>query len=190
MKNHARAYLATIIVLSCTTAFSPREQSVSGWSQPQAHEQLLPESVDCWEPALAVGPRRQVYVVAGRRTAPLRSANFDQKLIIWRSGDGGATYGAPTPVTVEGHLHYDQRMAVDTKGTIYISYMDNESVGPRSVTRLRLARSSDEGRTFAVETVTTQHVSDKPELAVSADGMHMAISQPDRALRPSPVEPL
>jgi hypothetical protein len=175
MKNNARAYLATTIVLICTTAFSPREQSVSGWSLPQAHEQLLQESVDCWEPALAVGPHRQVYVVAGRRTAPLRSANFDQKLVIWRSGDGGATYGAPTPVTVEGHLHYDQRMAVDAKGTIYISYMDNESVRPRSLTRLRLARSRDEGRTFSVETVTTQRVSDKPELAVSADGMHIAI---------------
>ena len=94
---------------------------------------------------------------------------------LWRSNDAGATFSAPSLVTTEGHFHYDQRMAVDAKGTIYISYMDNETARPRSVTRLRLARSRDEGRTFSVETVTTQRVSDKPELAVSADGMHIAI---------------
>src|SRR5207247_1552407 len=94
---------------------------------------------------------------------------------LWRSNDAGATFSAPSLVTTEGHFHYDQRMAVDAKGTIYISYMDNETARPRSVTRLRLARSRDEGRTFSVETVTTQHVSDKPELAVSADGAHIAI---------------
>ena len=175
MKSHAFPLLATMIVLACTIPVIPQEQSGSDWRLPPAHEQLLTESVDCWEPALAVGPRRRVYVVAGRRTAPLRSANYDQKLVIWRSDDGGATYGAPSPVTVDGHLHYDQRIAVDAKGTIFISYMDNESIRPQSVTRLRLARSRDEGRTFSVDTVTTQHVNDKPELAVSADGMHIAI---------------
>ncbi|PYR23407.1 MAG: hypothetical protein DMF94_01465 [Acidobacteria bacterium] len=92
---------------------------------------------------------------------------------LWRSNDAGATFSAPSLVTTEGHFHYDQRMAVDAKGTIYISYMDNETARPRSVTRLRLARSRDEGRTFSVETVTTQRVSDKPELAASADGVHI-----------------
>jgi hypothetical protein len=41
--------------------------------------------------------------------------------------------------------------------------------------RLRLARSRDNGRTFSVETVTTEHVNDKPELAVSRDGEHLYI---------------
>jgi hypothetical protein len=160
-------------------------QAPTDWRSPPGHEQLLSDSLDCWEPALAVGPHRHVFVVAGRRTAPLRTSDFDQKLVIWRSNDAGATFSTPSPVTTEGHFHYDQRMAVDAKGTIYVSYMDNETARPRSVTRLRLARSRDEGRTFSVETVTTQRVSDKPELAVSADGTHIAIvyeSSPGPAL--------
>jgi BNR repeat protein len=80
------------------------------------------------------------------------------------------------PVTTEGHSQYDQRIAVDANGTVYISYMDRDTDGRgRSITRLRLARSRDNGRTFSVETVTSEHVSDKPELAVSGDGQHLYI---------------
>jgi hypothetical protein len=54
--------------------------------------------------------------------------------------------------------------------------MDREKdASGRSVSRLRLARSRDGGDTFAVQTVTTHHVSDKPELAVSSDGSHIYI---------------
>jgi hypothetical protein len=176
---------AGTMLIACAGTTAPVAQSPTDWRLAPRHEQLLPDSLDCWEPALAVGPHRQVFVVAGRRTAPLRTSDFDQKLVIWRSNDAGATFSAPSPVTAEGHLHYDQRMAVDAKGMIYISYMDNETARPRSVTRLRLARSRDEGRTFSVETVTTQRVSDKPELAVSAEGTHIAIvyeSSPGPAL--------
>ena len=28
-------------------------------------------------------------------------------------------------MTKEGHRHFDQRVAVDAKGTIYVSYMDS-----------------------------------------------------------------
>lgn len=64
-------------------------QTPTDWRLPPAHEQLLLDSLDCWEPALAVGPRRQVFVVAGRRTGALETTNFGQKLVIWRSNDAG-----------------------------------------------------------------------------------------------------
>ena len=65
----------------------------------------------------------------------------------------------------EGLTHADQRIAVDTAGTLYVSYMDwvTDAKGRRS-SRLRLARSQDGGRTFSVQTVTTHRVSDKPGL--------------------------
>jgi photosystem II stability/assembly factor-like uncharacterized protein len=136
---------------------------------------MLPSSTDGWEPALAVGPREQVYIVAGQRNGPLRSKGFDQRQVLWRSLDGGVTYEGPWPVSTEGHRHGDQRIAVDRAGTIYVSYMDSESLNLGAPIRLRLARSRDEGRTFVAETIPVTRVSDKPELAVSPDGLRIAI---------------
>jgi hypothetical protein len=144
--------------------------------EPASPEQLLPQSVDGWEPALATAPNGDVYVVAGKRRGGPRDKDFDQRQEIWRSEDGGATFEGPWPLTTEGLTQADQRIAVDAKGTIYVSYMDwvADAKGGRS-SRLRLARSQDRGRTFSVQTVTTHRVSDKPELAISSDGLHLYI---------------
>jgi photosystem II stability/assembly factor-like uncharacterized protein len=135
---------------------------------------MLPSSTDCWEPAIAVGPRDQVYIVAGHRTAP-GSATFDQKQVLWRSRDGGVTFEGPWTVTTDGHREADQRIAVDRNGTIYVTYMDHADLDPASPVRLRLVRSHDEGRTFTAETIPVTRVSDKPELAVSPDGQRIAV---------------
>jgi hypothetical protein len=165
------------------TMFVERMGKVAGvsagqsWRQPRGHEQALPESTDCWEPTLAVGPRGQVYVVAGRRHgAPRVDKGFEQEQVIWRSENRGSKFEAPRPITTEGLRHGDQRIVVDAKGAIYVSYMDwvKDAAG-RSHSRLRLARSGDGGRTFLAQTVTTERVIDKPELAVSNDGKHLYI---------------
>lgn len=143
---------------------------------PRTHEQQLPQSVDGWEPALATAPDGIIYVVAGKRRGKPREKNFDQHQVIWRSADGGATFEDPRQITAEGVRHADQRIAVDAKGAIYVSYMAwiDDDKGRHS-SRLRLARSQDGGRTFSVQTVTTHRVSDKPELAVSSDGRDVYI---------------
>jgi BNR repeat-like domain len=146
------------------------------WLQPRSHEQQLPESVDCWEPAMATGPTGQVYVVAGHRRGMAKDKDFEQQQVIWRSQDRGVSFEAPVLITSEGHSHFDQRIAVDGKGTIYVSYMDRApDERGRSRSRLRLARSRDGGRTFSPTTVTTTRVNDKPELAVSRDGRDLYI---------------
>ena len=38
---------------------------------------MLPSSTDCWEPAIAIGPRDQVYIVAGQRSGGAGSKEFD-----------------------------------------------------------------------------------------------------------------
>jgi hypothetical protein len=167
---YARVIAATVLIAITVLA------GTDDWRLPPTREQMLPDSVDCWEPALAVAPSDRIFIVAGKRNAPLRSNGFDQRQVIWRSDDRGKTFTGPQPVSAEGRLHGDQRIAIDANGAIYISYMDNDTdARGRSINRLRLARSCDDGRTFAVETVTTEHVIDKPELAVSRDGRHLYI---------------
>jgi BNR repeat protein len=150
-------------------------QPPASWQSASATAQMLAASTNCWEPALAVGPRERVYVVAGQRNGPPGSKDFDQKQVLWRSLDGGATFEGPWAVSREGHRHGDQRIAVDRDGTVYVSYMDNDNLAPGTPVRLRLARSSDEGKTFAVQTIPGTRVTDKPELTVSADGRRIAI---------------
>ena len=150
-------------------------QMPDSWRSAQSIERMLPSSTDCWEPAIAVGPREQIYIVAGQRSGPLGSKEFNQKQVLWRSLDRGATFEGPWPVSIEGDLHGDQRIAVDRDGTIYVTYMDQEIRAPGAPNRLRLARSRDEGRTFDVETIPVTRVIDKPELAVSPDGKRIAV---------------
>ena len=59
--------------------------------EPHSPEQLLPQAVDGWDPALATAPNGDVYVVAGKRRGSPRDKDFDQRQEIWRSGDGGAS---------------------------------------------------------------------------------------------------
>ena len=91
--------------------------------------------------------------------------------MIWGSHDDGATFEGPFPVSPEGELAADQRVAVDDRGTVYVSYLGYAN----QKSSLQLARSKDGGRTFDVRTVTDKSVSDKPELAVSNDGKNISI---------------
>src|SRR5580765_6452125 len=88
----------------------------ASWPPAPTLEQMLPSSIECWEPALAVGPREQVYIVAGHRTAPTSSKDFDQVQVLWRSRDGGATFEGPRPIDTDGHRQGDERIAVDRNG--------------------------------------------------------------------------
>ena len=145
----------------------------SGWTPAPRPERLLPNSANDWEPALAVGPGGSVYVTAGRRTGSQATNDFAQRLLIWRSPDDGETFEGPFPVSPEGEVAADQRVAVDDNGIVYVSYIAVKQEEDRYLSFLRLARSADRGRTFRVETVTDQRVGDKPELAVSPDGKNL-----------------
>ena len=167
--------MARLIVASIAIAMAVGTQTPASSRSAPALALMLPSSVDCWEPALAVGPREQVYVVAGQRRGTPGSKEFDQQQVLWRSFDGGATFEGPWPVDAGGHLQGDQRIAVDRHGTIFVAYMDHDNLNSGAPNRLRLARSQDEGRTFIAETIPVTRVIDKPELAVSADGKRIAV---------------
>ncbi|HEU4891967.1 MAG TPA: sialidase family protein [Vicinamibacterales bacterium] len=164
--------MSRLLVASITLVMAVVPQT-STWRSAPALELMLPSSTDCWEPAIAIGPREQVYIVAGQRSGTPGSKEFDQRQVLWRSLDGGATFEGPWPLSTEGRLQGDQRIAVDRGGTIYVTYMDNPE--PGAPNRLRLARSRDEGKTFSAETIPVTRVIDKPELAVSPDGARIAV---------------
>ena len=163
------------LIVALIIAMVAMAQTPMSWRSAPTLELMLPSSTDCFEPAIAVGPREQVYIVAGRRSGPPGSKEFDQKQVLWRSLDGGGTFEGPWPLTTEGHREGDQRLAVDRDGTIYVTYMDHADLNPGAPNRLRLARSRDEGRTFIAETIPVTRVVDKPELAVSPDGQRIAV---------------
>src|SRR5919108_6625226 len=110
---HAGVIAATVLFAITVVAAS------DDWRLPPGHEQMLPDGVDCWEPALAVGPTGAIFVAAGKRNPPPGSSNVDQRQVIWRSDDRGKTFTGPLPVSTEGHMHADQRIAIDANGTIY-----------------------------------------------------------------------
>jgi hypothetical protein len=162
--------MAAAVRVAVAVAGTPED-----WRLPPSHEQMLPDSTDCWEPALAVAPGGTVFVVAGKRSGSPGADDYDQRQVIWRSDDHGKTFSGPVPVSPDGYLHADERIAIGANGTVYISYIDQDAKERGSVARLRLARSIDNGQTFSVASVTTEHVVDKPELAVSRDGQHLYV---------------
>ncbi len=99
------------------------------WQRPRSPEQMLPESIDCWEPALAVGPSGQVYVVAGRRHGKRGDKDFDQKQVIWRSENRG-----PKVSAISRSLRYR------TMGSIFTSSMSRrrgQESSPRTMAAFR-----------------------------------------------------
>jgi hypothetical protein len=46
--------------------------------------------------------------------------------MIWRSQNRGVSFEAPVLITPEGHKHFDQRLAVDAQGAIYVSYTESD----------------------------------------------------------------
>jgi hypothetical protein len=109
---YARVIAATVLFAITVVA------ATDDWRLPPSQEQMLPDSVDCWKPALAGAPSGPIFVIAGKRNAPPGSNNSDQQQVVWRSDDRGKTFTGPLPVSTEGHWHYDERIAIDANGTI------------------------------------------------------------------------
>ncbi len=138
--------------------------------KPPRVESLLPGSDNDWEPALAVGPKGEIYVTAGRQKGSFEKGDFAQQMVLWRSGDAGETWTGPTVINDKMPMQGDQRIAVGSNGALLVSYIGIGGTKEKPVGILEVARSSDGGKTFTVGVATDQLVSDKPELAVSPDG--------------------
>ena len=114
--------MVRLIIASIAIAMAALTQTPESWRSASTLEVMLPSSTDCWEPAIAVGPREQVYIVAGRRSGPLGSKDFDQKQVLWRSLDGGDA----KPIQITNTPFAEQAGRISPDGH-WIAYMSNES---------------------------------------------------------------
>ena len=93
------------------------------------------------------------------------SGNDPQELWLARSSDGGATFQGPYPIT--GRYAFQARLAVDSNGAIYVTYLHATEVGLLTIpgpSEILMQKSTDRGQTFS----SPVQVSDQQRVHVGA----------------------
>ena len=78
------------------------------------------------------------------------SGNDPQELWLARSTDGGASFQGPYPIT--GRYAFQARLAVDSSGAIYVTYLHATQVGLLTIippAGIVMQKSTDRGQTFS-----------------------------------------
>lgn len=147
-----------------------RSVPTPGWTT----EHVWSATDDDWEPAIAADPNAPyVYALATRYTPPRRCHGCELPSIVLRvSSDGGRTWGPDRflcrcPDITNGE--YDPIIEVDGVGTVHAVWLQGYSPG------VVYSRSSDHGKTWTVPVPMPVAWSDKPQLAVSADGQDVYV---------------
>jgi hypothetical protein len=132
---------------------------------------------DDWEPAVAVDPVNpdRVYQLTTRYSGARPCNNCSPNIIFRRSDDGGATWGADSFLIVTRKAQNDPQIEVATSGHVYAAWLDSYNPG------VSFIRSMDFGATWTARINFTgkgkkPSWSDKPWLAMSADGQHVYIA--------------
>jgi hypothetical protein len=130
-----------------------------------------------WEPAIAIDRAAgYVYQLTTRYDGPEPCKRCAGPYIIFRrSIDGGATWQADQFLTPFRKSHNDPQIEVSSDGTIYAAWLNDYVPG------VKFIKSADQGTTWtAPHSITTKSIkpnwSDKPILAISADGRDVYIA--------------
>jgi hypothetical protein len=130
-----------------------------------------------WEPAIAIDPGTGiVYQLTTRYDGPEPCRRCAGPYIIFRrSIDGGATWEADQFLTPFRKSHNDPQIEAAGNSTIYAAWLNDYVPG------VKFVKSADRGITWTAPiTITTKSMkpnwSDKPVLAVSADGRDVYIA--------------
>jgi hypothetical protein len=130
-----------------------------------------------WEPAIAIDPATgNVYQLTTRYDGPEPCKRCAGPYIIFRrSVDGGATWEADQFLTPFRKSHNDPQIEVAGNGTIFAAWLNDYVPG------VKFIKSADQGRTWTAPIAITAkstkpNWSDKPILAVSADGRDVYIA--------------
>ncbi len=121
---------------------------------------------DDWEPAVASDGAGNVYVIITHfGEVPGCDGCGSPSMLAQISHDGGRTFGAPSPLTVNAAGQYDPEVQINEAGTVYVSYL----LGKDTVVQ----RSTDLGATWSAPVVTNAGIknswTDKDGLAVRGD---------------------
>jgi hypothetical protein len=130
-----------------------------------------------WEPAIAVDRAAgYVYQLTTRYDGPEPCKRCAGPYIIFRrSEDGGTTWQADQFLTPFRKSHNDPQIEVASDGTIYVAWLNDYVPG------VKFIKSADRGTTWSAPiSITTKSIkpnwSDKPILAISADGKDVYIA--------------
>jgi hypothetical protein len=143
-----------------------------GWAGEQPYEATAP---DDWEPAVAADPSAPwVYMLVTRYgvTKPCNGNCPTPYIALRVSSDGGATFGATTPLCAcKGSGQFDPIIeVVPATGHVYAVYMNGFNI--------LFTKSTDHGTTWSAPKPVYGKVSwnDKPVLATSDDGKDVYIT--------------
>ena len=141
-----------------------------GWTT----EHVWNATADDWEPAIAADPNAPyVYALATRYTLPRRCHGCELPGIVLRvSADDGATWAPDRflcrcPDITNGQ--YDPIIEVDDTGTVHAVWLQGYMPG------VVYSKSTDHGQTWTKPVAMPIGWSDKPQLAVSADGQDVYV---------------
>lgn len=128
--------------------------------------QLTPDLWANGSLVLAIGPDGNLYAAW---------TEFEGRLLVSRSIDGGATFADPLQVGDANRLARGPALAVDDSGVVYLAW----SAGGLPAADILIASSIDGGRTFgAPEIVTSTGHADAPKLAVDKNGtLHLVYAE-------------
>jgi photosystem II stability/assembly factor-like uncharacterized protein len=132
---------------------------------------------DDWEPAIAVDPSgTTVYQLTTRYDGPAACSFCGQPaLVLRRSTDGGATWEPDRFLLATRQTQNDPMIEVADDGTVFVALLNQYRPG------VRFMKSTDRGETWSKPVTFTRRFarprwSDRPVLAVSADGRHVYIA--------------
>ncbi|MCI0669267.1 MAG: glycoside hydrolase [Myxococcaceae bacterium] len=159
--------------------------SVASMAAPGFDSERVWSGQDDWEPAVAADPSsNSVYQMVTRYTGPKPCTGCPfPGVAIRRSTDSGATWGAEKwmPNPNKNHM-YDPQVEVATDGTVYVGWLEGRTYKPG----IMFAKTTNGGTTWTnrynfTPMQGTPNWSDKPVLAISADGRdaYMAFNASD-----------
>jgi len=147
-----------------------RHRAAAGW----AGEEILNDTGDDWEPAIAADPNRPfVYVAHNRFGGEPACANCpDPAMILHVSRDGGRTWRPESylcPCEGVSGQHDPLLEVVPESGDVIAAWMNSF--------KIQFARSTDHGKTWSDPVHIHPNVQwgDKPNMAVSSDGQDVYI---------------
>jgi hypothetical protein len=146
--------------------------AAQGWTD----EKLFHPTHDDWEPAVAASPvDGHVYIATTRYGGPKACKQCsDPAIVVRASSNGGTTFGPANYVCACARVkgQFDPEIELANDGTLYTVWMNDFNPG------VVFAKSSDHGQTWTTPISLDGKLnwSDKPILAISANGKHVYVA--------------